>query len=224
MNPAIQAVPVNSPKASVAGHEICVNIGCGTDVAEGWWNIDNSPSVTLSRVPGVRRVLNLPEWPKDVHRHDVLAGMPFADGTVSRIYSSHTFEHFTYEQSVTVARECFRVLKVGGILRIVVPDLEKIVREYLNDPEPMASHRFIDRLLLSHTWRDALHPGAHHSQMFDGKSLAAMLREAGFSDPQVTTYGESKISDILKVELESRRRESLYVEAEKSQEAWNKGR
>jgi len=218
VNHAVQAAPAKPVAQSPTSDEIRVNIGCGTDVAEGWWNIDNSPSVTLSRVPGMRRALKLPEWPKEVRRHDVLRGLPFEDGTVSCVYSSHTFEHFTYEQSVSVARECFRVLKLGGVLRVVVPDLGKIVRDYLIDESPLASHRFVERLLLGHTWRDALHPGAHHSQMFDRRSLVAMLREAGFSNPQVTQYGVSKIPDVQKIELESRRAESLYVEVEKSRE------
>ena len=77
-------------------------------------------------------------------------------------------------------KECFRALKSDGVLRIAVPDLGSIVRDYLNDSQAMASHRFVDRLLLRHTWQDFFHPGAHHCQMFDGRSLVSMLREAGF--------------------------------------------
>jgi SAM-dependent methyltransferase len=192
-----------------------VNIGCGLDAPEGWYNIDNSPTILMSRVPGLQKLLRTPPWPRNVHRHNVLKGLPFADASVDFIYSSHTFEHFTYAQSLSVAKECFRVLKRGGILRIAVPDLGRIVQEYLADSTPTASHKFVDRLLLHHTWQDLLHSGSHHSQMFDRKSLAALFREAGFADPQVCDFGESGIPDILKLELESRRRESLYVEATK---------
>src|SRR5579864_2422732 len=143
-----------------------VNIGCGTSVADGWYNIDNSPTIPLSRIPFARRLLRIPAWPQDVHRHNALKGLPFSDGSVDFIYSSHTFEHFTYDQSLALARECFRVLKLGGLIRIAVPDLEQLVRDYLQDRDPMASHRFVSRLLLAHTWRDFLHQGAHHSQMF----------------------------------------------------------
>ena len=192
-----------------------VNIGCGTTAPEGWYNIDNSPTITLSRIPGVRRILHTPVWPRNVHRHNVLKGLPFADATVDFIYSSHTFEHFTYAESLALTKECFRVMKPQGVLRIVVPDLGSLVRDYLADSAPLASHRFIERLLLGHTWRDLLHPGAHHSQMFDARSLAAMVREAGFSDPKVSRFGESSIPNVLVVESEDRRRESLYVEVEK---------
>ncbi len=66
-----------------------------------------------------------------MRRADVRKRIPYPDASVACIYSSHTFEHFSYEESRAVARECFRVLKPGGILRIVVPDLGIMVRDYL---------------------------------------------------------------------------------------------
>ena len=78
---------------------ICVNIGCGVSAPEGWYNIDNSPTIWVSRIPLARRLLRTPAWPRNVHRHNVLKGLPFDDESVDCIYSSHTFEHFTYAQS-----------------------------------------------------------------------------------------------------------------------------
>jgi len=60
-----------------------------------------------------------------------------------------------------------------------------------------------------------VHAGAHHKQMFDAQSLAHMLQEAGFPAPEFSTFGSSRIAEIAKIELESRRSESLYVEATK---------
>ena len=101
-------------------------------------------------------------------------------------------------------------------MRVVVPDLEIIVRQYLADSiDPKASHRFIGRLLLARGIRDLLHPGAHHRQMFDRRSLPHMLKEAGFFSPEVSRFRSSRIPDIQDIELESRRGESLYVESER---------
>jgi predicted SAM-dependent methyltransferase len=194
--------------------ELKLNIGCGTSGIPGWVNIDNSPTILLSRLPFGRRIFRTPDWPRDVLRADVRKRIPFLDSSVSYIYSSHTFEHFTYEESLAVAKECFRVFKPGGILRIVVPDLGMIVRDYLADTSnPKASHRFIGRLLLTSGVRDVIHSGAHHKQMFDGASLVHLLREAGFASPAVSAFGSSRIPDIANIDLESRRRESLYVES-----------
>jgi predicted SAM-dependent methyltransferase len=196
--------------------EVKLNIGCGTSGIEGWVNIDNSPSILLARLPLGKRIFRTPDWPHGVRRADVRKRIPFPDAAVSCIYSSHTFEHFTYDESLAVARECFRVLKPGGILRIVVPDLAILVKDYLSDPaNSMASHRFISRLLLTSSVRDIVHAGAHHKQMFDARSLVHMLQEAGFAAPAVSSFGSSGIADIARIELESRRSESLYVEAAK---------
>lgn len=204
---------VANAAATSLAHPLRVNIGCGTSGAPGWYNVDNSPTIPLSRIPLLRKIPRIPAWPADVRRHDVTKGLPFRDQTIECIYSSHTFEHFTWQQSLSVARECFRVLKPGGVLRIVVPDLELLVRDYLGDPGPRASHVFLQRLSLSHSVFDFLHPGSNHSQMFDGKSLVHLLREAGFANPKLREFMQSDIPDISGIELEVRKRESLYVEA-----------
>lgn len=194
--------------------ELKLNIGCGTSGIEGWVNIDNSPTILLSRLPLGKRIFRTPDWPRGVRRADVRKRVPFPDSSVSCVYSSHAFECLTYEESRAVARECFRVLKSGGILRLVVPDLSIMVRDYLADTaNPMASHRFVSRLLLTTNVRDIVHPGAHHKQMFDARSLVHMLQEAGFTAPEISSFGSSRIAEIADIELESRRSESLYVEA-----------
>jgi predicted SAM-dependent methyltransferase len=194
--------------------ELKLNIGCGTSGIAGWVNIDNSPSILLSRLPLGKRIFRTPDWPRDVRRADVRKRIPFPDSSVSCIYSSHTFEHFTYEESLAVARECFRVLRPDGILRIVVPDLGILVRDYLaGAADPLASHQFVSRLLLTANVRDVVHPGAHHQQMFDARSLVHLLQQAGFAAPEVSQFGSSRIAEIAEIELESRRSESLYVEA-----------
>jgi predicted SAM-dependent methyltransferase len=133
---------------------------------------------------------------------------PIPDSSVWCIYSSHAFKHFTYKESRTVARECHRVLRPGGVLRIVVPDLGILVRDYLADrADAMASHRIISRLLLTAGLRDIVHAGAHHKQMFDARSLVHVLREVGFPTPEVSTFGSRRIAQIEELELESRRSE-----------------
>jgi ubiquinone/menaquinone biosynthesis C-methylase UbiE len=149
----------------------------------------------------------------------VLKGLPFPDSSGDCIYSSHTFEHFTFEESLKLAKECWRVLKFHGIFRVAVPDLRIAVNEYLASSEPMASHQFIRRLFLSGGLRDLIHPGNHHNQMFDANSLAFLFRQAGFHLPEVKQFGDSAIPDIAEIELESRKHETLYVEALKLPES-----
>lgn len=202
------------PSPSATG-EIKINIGSGLSGIAGWHNFDNSPTITLSRIPVLNRLLKAPAWPPDVRRYDVRKGLPFADGSVHYIYSSHTFEHFTPSEASAIAKDCFRVLAPEGVLRIVVPDLELIVREYLTDSSHLAAQTLLARLSLNHSLQDLIHPGSNHSQMFDGKSLMRLFQEAGFEHPRVASFAESAIPEIDQLELEVRRGESLYVEASK---------
>jgi predicted SAM-dependent methyltransferase len=90
-----------------------LNLGCGHRFAKGWINIDFH-----SEHPAVRRV-------------NLLRRLPFDDSSFDVVYSSHVLEHFTLELAEGLLRECHRVLKMGGLVRIVVPDLENVCREYL---------------------------------------------------------------------------------------------
>jgi predicted SAM-dependent methyltransferase len=193
-----------------------VNIGCGLDAYPGWQNFDNSPTIFLSRLPGGRFLFRTPAWPRSVIRHDVVKkDLPFADNSVDCVYSSHAFEHLTYEASLAVARRCFRALRPGGVIRIAVPDFGRIVQDYLKNPEPLASQQFLHRMGMHAHWRGLLHPGHSHQQLFDKRSLCHMLREAGFAQPEEKEFGESRIPDIDVIELQQRAFESLYVEAVK---------
>ena len=90
-----------------------LNFGCGSRFVQSWVNIDFTSSS-----PQVKAI-------------NFLKGFPFADNSFDVVYSSHVLEHFTIGQAKALLLEAYRVLKPGGILRVVVPDLENICREYL---------------------------------------------------------------------------------------------
>lgn len=94
---------LDAPYASVSWMveaEIKINIRCGLSGIPGWYNIDNSPTIPFSRIPFARRLLKFADWPVDIRRHDVRKGVPYATNGVRHICSSHTFEHFTWAESV----------------------------------------------------------------------------------------------------------------------------
>ena len=194
--------------------ELKLNIGCGISGATGWCNIDNSPTILLARLPLARQILRSPAWPRDVRRIDVLNGLPFPDNSVAYIYSSHLLQGLTYAESLGLMKEAARVLRMDGVLRVAVPDLEKVVKDYLADPDPFASHKIMKRLSLKpNAIRDLLRKGRRYEQMFDRRSLMQLFMNAGFGSPKVCGFRESSISDIASIELEQRKNESLYVEA-----------
>ena len=62
---------------------------------------------------------------------DLMKELPFSEGEFTLVYNSHVIEHFPKAFAPDFLRECFRVLKPKGILRVVVPDLRSIVQQYL---------------------------------------------------------------------------------------------
>jgi SAM-dependent methyltransferase len=92
----------------------CLNLGCGTRFHPDWENLDFAPTA-----PSVRA-------------HDLRTGIPYSDETFDVVYHSHVLEHFSRCAAVDFLRECTRVLKRSGILRIVLPDLEGTARLYLD--------------------------------------------------------------------------------------------
>ncbi len=84
----------------------------------------------------------------DVLAHDLLQPLPFADRSFDFVYHSHVLEHFRRDDAAPFLAECLRVLRRGGVLRVVVPDLEMIARGYLDaldrcrDGETAASHDY----------------------------------------------------------------------------------
>jgi SAM-dependent methyltransferase len=90
-----------------------LNFGCGSTLHAAWVNVDAAPAA-----PGVLKV-------------DLRRGFPFGSGEFDAAYGSHVLEHLPPAEGEALLRECRRVLKPEGILRIAVPDLETIAGLYL---------------------------------------------------------------------------------------------
>jgi len=52
---------------------------------------------------------------------DITKGLPFPDDSCAEIYASHTFEHITRQDLITVLNECWRCIRPGGVLWVIVP-------------------------------------------------------------------------------------------------------
>lgn len=92
-----------------------LNLGCGSNYSKQkeWVNLDFFPNG------------------ENIIKHNLLLGIPFENNSFDLVYHSHVLEHFSKDDGEKFIAECFRVLKPGGILRVAVPDLERIARIYL---------------------------------------------------------------------------------------------
>jgi len=144
--------------------------------------------------------------------------IPCASGSVSALYSSHMIEHLDRAEARAFLAQARRVLRPGGVLRLAAPDLARLVRGYVAagdaDDFVARSHMGLDRPAgLRARARWALAGPRHHLWMYDGDSLAKLVRAAGFADVLVAPPGSTRITDPGKLDLAERAEESVYVEA-----------
>lgn len=146
------------PYPADSGKKVLLHIGCGMINSPEFINIDAQPYAhvhvvtdDISRLPG------------------------FADETADLIYMCHVLEHIRAAHVEAVLREMRRVLKVGGTLRLSVPDFDRLIDVYKAAGEDL----------------DAIHMqlmGGQDSQYnvhycaFNRRSLSELLRKVGFAD------------------------------------------
>lgn len=90
-----------------------LNFACGSRIHKDFENIDFYP-------------IN-----ENIKKINLLQVLPYNDNTFDIAYSSHFLEHLDKDNAKKILKEIRRILKDDGILRIVVPDLENIAREYI---------------------------------------------------------------------------------------------
>ena len=198
-----------------------LNLGCGSQVPEGWTNVDYALGARLFKIPFfylINKYIKLFDlsWNDKIYIHDLRKKFPWDDDCVSTIYSSHTLEHFTRQDGRMFLSECYRVLSNNGIIRIVVPDLKYDITEYIEGRT--RSEDFLDKLGVlygnnNNALKNYLSPFIQfpHKCMYDSERLLLILKEIGF-DASYRTPFESKISDIRLIELENRTKNAVIVE------------
>jgi predicted SAM-dependent methyltransferase len=156
---------------------------------------------------------------RDIYMHDVRKPLPFKDNSASAVFASHILEHLYRNEEEQLIRESLRVPCPGGVLRLIVPALETLVREYKGE-QPFGilptheqgkapADRLNERLLMRSAssprrpflyWiYDSRSDFHSHKWMYDFTSLAGLLRSAGFVDIQRKSAGESQVENIATV-------------------------
>lgn len=192
-----------------------LNLGCGTRTSSMTVNIDFSIYQRLRAHKGGHAVAKLllrgerraqfEAMSDNIVVHDLRRGIPAEDNSVDAVYHSHTLEHIDRDDVPGFMAEILRVLKPGGIQRIVVPDLEPPVRAYLkdleaeNDNHDSTIERFLEQAVRRHAHGtsqqgalrrrienlllgDARRRGETHQWMYDSLNLAQLLKANGFVD------------------------------------------
>ena len=202
-----------------------VQFGCGLSAPDGWLNFDASPTLRIQKLPLIGRLagrlVNAPDFPGAVRYGDIVTGLPVAPGSCAGVYASHVLEHLALEDLRRALRNTHRMLIQGGVFRIVLPDLEHIAKEYLASADERAALVFMNDTSLGQVTRPR-GPGAaarswlgnsSHLWMWDYKSLARELTDAGFGAVRRASLGDSVDSYFASVEDPGRWENQLGIEA-----------
>jgi SAM-dependent methyltransferase len=136
---------------------------------------------------------------------NVAKKFPLRSNYFSSVFSSHVLEHIFPSDVPNLMTSIYRVLRPGGIVRFVVPDLDLYVRRYAKeDPDAMLA------AILEHHGRGVKN---RHQWMYTESTLVALLKEYGFVDVTPCAYKTGKCEELEIID--NRPENSIYVEGTK---------
>jgi predicted SAM-dependent methyltransferase len=153
-----------------------LHLGCGSIQRKGYLNVDLFPGGDLTL--------------------DLRRGLPFESACCEMILSEHFFEHIDYPEPVTsLLRDCFRVLKPDGKIRISVPDTEWPILDY-----PKGDNSDYYRACLEHNWHPTdcktriehinyhFRQNGEHLFAYDEETMRLVLEGVGFREVQRASF------------------------------------
>jgi SAM-dependent methyltransferase len=151
---------------------IKLNFGCGANRIPGWHNLEESVEITKR--------------------------LPFPDNYASFVFAEHVIEHVDYYQAIEFLRECRRVLKPGGMVRISVPSIENVMKR-----GDSAYFKFTTKWQPDATARGAMYALLYkhgHKAAWTDSLLEATLFFAGFTNVTQCEPGASAHTELRGVE------------------------
>ncbi|MEE3329680.1 MAG: methyltransferase domain-containing protein [Myxococcota bacterium] len=152
--------------------EVKLHFGCGSRILPGWVNLDAYPCEGISL------------------EFDLQGELPLADNSVRWIFTEHVLEHIDRKRIGGIFSEFHRVLALGGVARILVPDLSFYCQTYTEgDVETITTP-----LPHTHTTADAVNSvfNEHfHRFIYDFETMKLELEKAGFTDIVCCEYGQT---------------------------------
>lgn len=140
---------------------------------------------------------------------DITKPMKCRDEYWDGVLMEHTNEHILYSENYNLMLELLRTIKPGGVLRIVVPDLNTYLKwGELRNIEPKMNRYGSLAEAISNLTQNHLHVSVWNYEL-----MKEMLEHVGFVNIRNAEYGVSKMEEL--VDSSNHKWQSLYVEAEK---------
>lgn len=177
-----------------------LNIGAGRNwYREGWEIVDSTPG----------------SYPEPWMNHGFAWDTKLPDESFDGLYSCHMLEHIPQFRLEKTIAEFGRILKTGGRVRIVVPDLRRAVKAYFDNDKKYFTYskHYSDHLGIGGSLLSViLSPGKQtiavnndfseimggyaHVYSFDFEMLKILLEKWGFDDVVEAKYRESELPNI----------------------------
>ena len=169
-----------------------LNLGCGTKKIEGWINVDCLAQFNPDLV------------------HDISYPLPYNDESIDEILAEDILEHFDKYQRFIIFYDWARILKVGGIITISVPNMHKILSRYFYFRLKFNFDSFFNRVYGENLWESKRYIGHFgiHKWGYTEKTLKEFIKNFGLEVIKVKkqesnlTVVASKRKHINKEEIE----------------------
>jgi SAM-dependent methyltransferase len=208
------------------GGNLYVHYGCGFTAPLQWVNFDASNTLKWERFPIIGRLYtkNSQRFPRNVRCGDIVTGLPVPDASCAGVFASHVLEHLALDDFHKAIANTRKILREGGIFRLVVPDLEWSAREYLSRLEakdPRANAFFLEKTQLGYVERDRSFVGlfyawlrtSAHLWMWDAPALIHALQQHGFRQVRRCSFGDCEDAMFARVESKDRFDDGVAIEA-----------
>lgn len=147
-----------------------LHLGCGTKIIKNYINIDIRENLNCDVVDDIKTLSQ------------------FNSSSVDEIYACHVLEHFSRYEYLTVLKRWYEILKKGGVIKLSVPDLEKVFLQYKNGTSL--------KKLMGFLYGGQNYEHNYHYVGFDYNTLKEDLEQIGFVDVKIWDWRESEHSDI----------------------------
>jgi hypothetical protein len=203
---------------------VIVNFGCGANPAPAssdCINIDGSLTVLLARLPlPASAFASRADFVRLLRanrvRYATARRLRLPQSSLEGFYASHVLEHLSRRDCEDLLRRVHGWLKPAGVLRVVLPDLKRAARSYVEGKADASD--FVEGIHLAQDglpwWQSAL-GHAQHRWMYDAASFSRLLATFGYGEIQECEMHQGRLPALRSLDIPSRQAESFYVEAVK---------
>jgi predicted SAM-dependent methyltransferase len=182
------AVAHRYPEASLLEGRI-LHLGCGGDI---------HPMKVQVNYPGIE-FTNIDLHPRmdGIRRHDLRRGIPLESGSVDLVYHKGLLSALQPDAALRLTRECHRVLKPGGILRIVTEDFVNMTMAYLTAKQAAEADHGDAVARFRYDWM-RVEIFDYPSREFKGGEMVRLLRRANqeLSEHQAAQFAAYVVSRV----------------------------